>query len=177
MVAALAEQKASTDRRSDAENRAATRVYPTSGHSPSAEPETLVRPTPGFRSPAEDETRIRPSPIDQPGTSEPQPRPTVTRLPLWRRNRGRLAAVAAIIIIIIIAAHRLSAQPGPRPDDPVPSHRGDSTSGHRRSKVNGYGTATGQATARQDASGSCDTTLRCGTSNALTLSRGTNAGM
>ena len=63
MVAALAEQRAGTDRRVDAEDQGATRVYPAPERQPSAEPETLVRPIPRLRPPAEDETRTRPPPV------------------------------------------------------------------------------------------------------------------
>jgi hypothetical protein len=87
MVAALTDQRAQTGRRSDPEDQAATSVYP----------------IPKLQPRAEDETRIQPRPQLQP-PAEPQARPEVTQLPVWRRYRGRLAAVAAVAAAIIIAA-------------------------------------------------------------------------
>ena len=57
MVAALAEQRATTDRRPDAEDRAVTRVYPSPERQHLPEPETRVQPSPQFQPPAEDEAR------------------------------------------------------------------------------------------------------------------------
>ena len=49
MVAALADRRASTDRRSDAEDQAATRAYPIP--QPSADPETRLHPRPPNQAP------------------------------------------------------------------------------------------------------------------------------
>lgn len=104
MAETLAGQTARTDRRSDAEDRAATRIYPIPGARHLAEPETRVQPRPQRQPPAEDEARPRPAPTDQPAPAEPQARPVITRLPVWRRYPGRLAAVAAAAAVIITAA-------------------------------------------------------------------------
>jgi anti-sigma-K factor RskA len=92
MVAALAEQKAQGDHRSEGEDQTATRIYP--------------RPEPGpaveLRHSAEPETRVYPRPQFQP-LVEPQASPMVTRLPVWRRPR-RLAAAAAVAAAVIIGA-------------------------------------------------------------------------
>src|SRR5438477_6689512 len=100
MVAALAGQEATTGRRpdaedradagdrADAEDRAANRVFPISVARPDepeidepelGEPETLVQPR----------LRVQPQAEDD------------TRLPAWRRYRGRLLAVAVAIAAII----------------------------------------------------------------------------
>jgi hypothetical protein len=147
MIAALAEQRASTDRRSDAEDQVTTRVYP----------------IPEVHHPAEPETRVQPRPQLQP-PAEPQARPMVTRLPVWRRHQGRLAAVVAVAAAIITAAIVIplslgggritSAQPTTAQPTVVISLYATTVA-----KGSGYGAATGRATARQDASGSWDITL------------------
>ena len=160
MIAALAEQEDSTERRPDVEDPAATRAYPTPERQPSAEPETLVRPIPRFRPPAGDETRTRPSPAGQPAPAAPQARPTVTRLPLWRRYQGRLAAVVAVAAAIITAAIVVPlGLSGGRTITPVQAMVVIPLHATAAAKVNGYGAVTGRATARQDASGSWDITL------------------
>jgi hypothetical protein len=142
MVAILAEQRASTDHPPDAEDQAATRVYPIPEVQPPAEPETRVQPRPQLQPPA-----------------ETQAGPMVTRLPVWRRYRGRLAAVVASAAAIIIAAIVIPLSLGGGRITPaqatvvIPLHATDAA------KRSGYGAATGQATARQDASGSWDITL------------------
>jgi hypothetical protein len=90
MVAALAEQEAQGDHRSEDEDRTATRVYPKPEPGPAVE----------LHHSAEPETR--PRPLFQPPV-EPQASPMVTRLPVWRRP-GRLAAAAALAAAIVIAA-------------------------------------------------------------------------
>jgi hypothetical protein len=145
MLAAPAQQKASTDRRSDAE-QAATRIDPAPGRQPSAEPETVVRPIPRLRPPAEDETQRRPAPVDQPAPAETAGRPMVTRLPVWRRYRGRLAAVAAVAAAIIAAAIIVPLSLGQGRAEVtvvIPLHATTAA------KDFGVGAATGQATARQ----------------------------
>jgi hypothetical protein len=153
MVAALAEQRA-TGRRPDAEDEAATRAYPIPGRQPFQEPETRVQPIPRFQPPAENETALRQSPADPPAPAGPQGRPAVTRLPAWRRSRGRLAAIAAVAAAIITAAIVIPLSlPGSGTATVIP------LSATAAAKVSGVGAATGQATARQDASGSWHVTL------------------
>jgi Anti-sigma-K factor rskA, C-terminal len=138
MVAALAEQRATTDRRADAEDQAATRAYPIPRPQPPAEPETKVQPRPQLGPP--------------PG---PQARPVVTRLPVWRRHRGRLVAVAAVAAAVITGATAipLSLLGSGAATVAIP------LAATTAAKVSGFGAATGQATARQDASGSWNITL------------------
>lgn len=155
MVAALAKERASgSESHLLTDDRDATRAYPIPEQPPSAEPVTEIRPIPQLRPPADDETRARPSSIDQvdpPATTETQARPMVTRLPVWRRYPGRLAAVVAAAAVIIVAAIvvPLSLSRGPAGVAvAIPLHVTTTA------KLDGYGAATGQATARQDASGS-----------------------
>ena len=138
MVAALAGQKAQPDRRADAEDQAVTKLYPIPGRQPPAEPETQVQPRPQLGPP--------------PG---PQARPVVTRLPVWRRHRGRLAAVAAAAAAVITGAIAipLSLLGSGAATVAIP------LAATTAAKVSGFGAATGQATARQDASGSWNITL------------------
>jgi Anti-sigma-K factor rskA len=147
MTAALAEHKDEPDRppdagHHDAEDLAVTRIYP--------KPERKL--------PAGHKTRVLPA--QQPGPpEEPEPRPGVTHLPLWRRHRSRLVAVVAAAAVIVIAAIvvPLSFTGGPAAPAQatvvIPLHA------TAAGKASGYGSATGQATARQDASGSWDVTL------------------
>ena len=152
MVAALAEQRA-TGRRPDAEDEAATRAYPIPGHQPFQEPETRVQPIPQFQPPAENETALRQSPAGPPAPAGPQGR-AVTRLPVWRRSRGRLAAIAAAAAAIITAAIVIPLSLlGSGTATVIPLYA------TAAAKVSGVGAATGQATARQDASGSWHVTL------------------
>ena len=132
MVAALAGQRAQTDRRSDPEDQAATSVYPIPAVQPPAGDETLIQPRPQLQPPA-----------------EPQARPVVTQLAAWRRYQGRLAAVAAVAAAIIIAAIvvPLSLGGGPTTAAPVtvviPLHA------TAAAELIGDGAATARATARQ----------------------------
>jgi hypothetical protein len=146
MVAALAEQRASADRPSDAGDQTATQVYPIpEAHHP-AEPETRVQPIPQLRPPAQDESQPRPSPADEPAPVEPQARPKVTRLPVWRRHRGRLATIAAVAAAIIVAAIVVPLSLGRGPAEAtvvIPLHATTAA------KVFGVAAASGQATARQ----------------------------
>jgi Anti-sigma-K factor rskA len=138
MVAVLAERKAKPDRRADAEDQAVTKLYPTPGRQPPAEPETQVQPRPQLGPP--------------PG---PQAPPVVTRLPDWRRHRGRLAAVAAAAAAVITGAIAiplsLLGSGGAAVAIPLAATAA--------AKGIGFGAAAGQATARQDASGSWNITL------------------
>jgi len=157
MVAASAEQWVSTDRPSDAEDRAATRDYPIPGRQPPAEPETRVQPIPQLHHPGEDQAPAQPRPQVQP-PAEQQDRPMVTRLPVWRRYPRRLAAVAAAAAIITFAIVL-----------PLSLGRGGTTPAQATAviplhvttaaKLHGYAAATGRATARQDASGSWSISL------------------
>ena len=127
MVAALAEEQAKVDRPADAQDRAATQVY----RIPEVQP------------PAWDETRVQPRPQLQP-PAEPQARPEVTRLPVWRRYRGRLAAVVAAAAAIIIAAIVIPLSLGGRQLTVVVALQATAAA-----KTFGVGAAAGQATARQ----------------------------
>ena len=144
MVAALAEQSTETDRRTDAEYRAATRIYPIPEVHHPAEPETQVQPRPQLQPRAEDDTGLRPSPVDQPARAEPPTQPAVTRLPVWHRHPRRVAAVVAAAAAIIIAAIVV-------PLSLVGSQLTVVTSLHATAaaKEFGVGGATGRATARQ----------------------------
>jgi len=121
MVVALAEHRAKTSRRADAEDRAATRAYPIPEARP-AEPETQVQPRPHVQPRAEDDTGLRPSPAGQPAPAGTQARPMVTRLPAWRRYRGRLATVVAAAAAIITAAIVIPLSVGGGRITPGPSH-------------------------------------------------------
>jgi hypothetical protein len=159
MVAALAEQTATADRQPGAEDRTATRVYRIPGTHHPVEPQTRVEPVPQPQPPAEPETQLPQSPGGPPAPAEPQPRGTVTRLPVWRRYPRRLGAVVAVAAAIITAAVVLPLSLGGGRITPaqatvvIPLHV------TAAAKVSGYGAATGQATARQDASGSWNITL------------------
>jgi hypothetical protein len=141
MVAALAGQRAKADRRLDPEDQAATRV----------------NPIPEVHHPAEPETRVQPRPQLQP-PAEPQARPMITRLPAWRRY-PRLAALVAAAAAIITAAIVIPLSLGGGRITPAPATVVIPLHATAAAKVSGYGTATGRATARQDASGSWDITL------------------
>jgi len=110
MVAAMADQKATTARQPDAEDQVVTRLYPVPG-----------------------------------------------RVAGWRRHRGRLTAIAAVAAAVIAAvAVPLGLSLGHTPAGAtvvIPLHATTAA------KVSGFAAVTGQATARQDASGSWDITL------------------
>ena len=151
MVAALAGQRAKPARRTDAESaedHAATRAYPIPEAHHAAEPGARVQPRPQLQPPAADEPRIHSSPASPPATAEPQTRPVVTRLPAWRRHRGRLAAVVAAVAAIIAAVAIPLSLLGSGSATVIPLYATTAA------KVSGFGAATGQATARQDSSGS-----------------------
>ena len=76
--------------------------------------------------------------------------PMVTRLPAWRRYRGRLTAVVAIITAAIVLPLSLGGgriTPA-QATAVIPLHATTAA------RLHGYGAATGRATGRQDASGS-----------------------
>jgi hypothetical protein len=154
MVAALGGQPAEPDRRPDAED---AQVYPVREVHRAAEPETVIQPRPQLGPPAEDATQPRPTLVNQPAPDETADPPTVTRLPVWRRYPGRLAAVVAVAAAIIAAAIvvPLSRGPGSPAQPTVVIALRVTAAG----TAQGFGAATGQAIARQDASGSWDITL------------------
>jgi hypothetical protein len=155
MVAALAGQRAKPARRADAEDQAATQLYPIAEVHYLAEPETQIQPRPQLHPPPEDEASGQPSPVAQPAPAEPQAQSMVTRLPVWRRHRGRLAAVVAAAAAAITGAIAipLSLLGSGATTVVIPLYATTAA------KVSGLGAATGQATAHQDASGSWDITL------------------
>ena len=152
MVAALAEQRPTTDRRASAEGGAATRAYPIPRPQPPAEPETEVQPIPPLQPRARDNTGLRPSPAGQPAPIEPQARPEVTPLPIWRHYPRRLAAAVAVAAAIIAAAIVI----------PLSLGRGglaEAVTFHMTPPPGSAQTASGTAVARPDASGSWTITL------------------
>jgi hypothetical protein len=132
MVAALTGQRAEADRYSDSEDQAATRAHP----------------VPEVQPPAEDETRVQPGPqLQRP--AEPQARPEVTRLPVWRRYRGRLATVVAAAAVIITAAIVIPLSLGGGRVTPAQATAVIPLHATAAAKVFGVGAATARATARQ----------------------------
>ncbi len=146
MVAALADQRAQADRRTEDEDQDATRVYPVPEVHHLAEPETQIRPRPQLKPPVEPETRNEPPAPDQASPAGGQARAMVTRFPVWRRHPRRLVAVVAVAAAVIIAAlvviPRLSG--GPAPASLVIRLHATTAA-----KLIGDGSATGRATARQ----------------------------
>ena len=127
-----------------------TRPPPGSTRYPGASLRLSPRPRssrfPRFGLPAEDEAGLRPSPAGQPAPAEPETRPAVTPLPVWRRYPRRLAAIAAVAAAIIAAAIVVPLSLGRGPAEVtvvIPLHA------TAAAKVFGVGDATGQATARQ----------------------------
>src|SRR5690349_19073987 len=149
MIAALAERRAATGRRPDTEDQAVTRLYPKPERQPAPEPQTRVRPVPQFQPPAENETGLRPSPAGPPAAAEPQARPLVTRLPVWRRPRARLAAMAAAAAAIIIAALVVIPNLGGGRLNPAQATAAVPLYATTAARVMGDGAATGRATAHQ----------------------------
>jgi hypothetical protein len=157
MVAALAERRAELraelraepEPQSDAVDQDATRVYPIP--KPSAVPETHLHPRPQLQPPVERETRFDPSMADQPAPAEAQPqdRPLVTRLPVWRRPRARLAAIAALAAAVIIAALAVITNPGGGRLTPAQATAAVTLHATTAAKLMGDGAATGRATAHQ----------------------------
>ncbi len=157
----------------DLEDRTVAAMVAAVGEQP-AEPETLIKPRPQLgppaedatqprspaedatqpRSPAEDATQPRPTLVNQPAPAETAERPAVTRLPVWRRYPGRLAAAVAVAAAIIAAAVVVPLRGSPAQTTVVIALRVTAAG-----QAKGFGAATGQAIARQDASGSWDITL------------------
>jgi hypothetical protein len=152
MVAALTGQRASTDRRTDDEDRVATRIYPIPERQPPAEAGTETQPRPQLQPRPEDDTGLRPSPADQPAPIEPQARPAVTPLPVWRRYPRRLAAAVAVAAAIIAAAIVIPLSLGRGGLAEVVTFNLTSPPGSTQ-------TASGTAVARPDTSGSWTITL------------------
>ena len=142
MVAALAGQSAEPEAQSDAEDQGATRAYPIPQLS--AVPETRLHPRPQLQPLAERENRSSPPAAGQPAPAEaePQARPLITRLPVWRHPRARLAAMAAAAAAVIIAALVV-----------IPNLGGGtvavSLQATTAARLMGDGAATGRATAHQ----------------------------
>ena len=146
MVAALAGQGAEPEPQSDAADQGATRVYSISPQPP-AVPETRQHPRPQPQPPAERENRVYPSTAGQPAPAEDEPQapPLVTQLPVWRRYRGRLAAVVAAAAAVITGAIAipLSLLGSGAPTVAIP------LAATTAAKLLGDGAATGRATAHQ----------------------------
>jgi anti-sigma-K factor RskA/putative zinc finger protein len=157
MVAALGEQRAEPERRPDAADQAATQVNPVREAHGGAESETLIRPQPELGLSGADQTQPRPALVNQPAPDETAYPPTVTRLPVRRRYSRRLVAAVAVAAAIIAAAIvvPLSAGRGSPAQATVVIALRVTAAGQAK----GFGAATGQAIARQDASGSWDITL------------------
>jgi hypothetical protein len=150
MVAALAEQRAKTDRHSDAADQAATRIYPIPERQPAAEPETRVQPIPELYPPTEDETRVHPSPASQPAPpAGPQAGGWVIALPSWRHHPRRLAGIAAAAAAIITAAIVIPLNLGGDRITPVQATVVIPLHATAAAKAFGVGAATARATARQ----------------------------
>ena len=125
-----------------------TQIQPRPQLQPPAGDETRIRPRPQLQPPAGDETRIQPRPQLQP-PAKPQSRPEVTRLPVWRRYRGRLAAVAAAAAAIITAAIVIPLSLGGGRITPTTATVVIPLHATTAAKLIGDGAATGRATARQ----------------------------
>ena len=114
---------------------------PRSSRFPSSGPRPGPRPGPARRLPAS-------------RTCQAPARPLVTRLPAWRRHRGRLTAVVAVAAAIITAAIVLPLSLGGGRITPAQATAVIPLHATTTARLDGYGAATGRATARQDASGS-----------------------
>jgi anti-sigma factor RsiW len=137
----------------DLEDRTVAAMIAAVGEQP-AEPETLIKPRPRLGPAAEDATQPRPTLVNQPAPAETTDRPAVTWLPVWRRYPGRLAAAVAVAAAIIAAAVVVPLRGSPAQTTVVIALRVTAAG-----QAKGFGAATGQAVARQDASGSWDITL------------------
>ena len=91
---------------------------------------------------------MQPRPQLQP-PANPQARPEVTRLPVWRRYRGRLAAVVAAAAAIIIAALVVIPNLGGGGLNPAQATAAVQLHATPAAKLIGDGAATGRATAHQ----------------------------
>ena len=125
-----------------------TQIQPRPQLQPPAGDETQIQPRPQLQPPAGDETQIQPRPQLQP-PDKPQARPEVTRLPVWRHYRGRLAAVAAAAAAIITAAIAIPLSLGGGRITPATATVVIPLHATTAAKLIGDGAATGRATARQ----------------------------
>ena len=125
-----------------------TQIQPRPRLQPPAGDETRVQPRPRLQPPAGDETRVQPRPQLQP-PAKPQARPEVTRLPVWRHYRGRLAAVAAAAAAIITAAIVIPLSLGGGRITPATATVVIPLHATTAAKLIGDGAATARATARQ----------------------------
>jgi anti-sigma factor RsiW len=108
-----------------------------------------AEPEPEPQSDAEDTGATRAYPIPQPAEAEPQARPVVTRLPVWRRPRVRLAAVTAAAAAIIIAALVVIPNLGGGRLNPAQATATVPLQATTAARLMGDGAATGRATAHQ----------------------------
>jgi len=156
MVAVLAGRRARPAARPDGESTedGATRPYPVPEVHRAAEPQTRVQPRPRLQPPSEPEAKVQPVPQLEPPAG-PGARPmVVTRLPAWRRYRGRLTAAVAVAAAIITAAIVLPLSLGGGRITPAQATAVIPLHVTTAARLDGYGAATGRATAHQDASGS-----------------------
>jgi hypothetical protein len=102
------------------------------------------------RSDPEDQAaiRVQPRPQLQPPSGD-ETRPTVTRLPVWRRHQGRLATVVAVAAAIITAAIVVPLSLGGGRITPAQATVVIPLHATLAAKKSGDGAATGRATARQ----------------------------
>ena len=151
MVQARANQRASAAPQSDTEDQNATQLHPRPTELSKTEPKTQVYPIPEPIPSAEPDTNLQPRPAPVP-PAEPEitVRPVVTRLPVWRRYQGRLAAAVAVAAAIIAAAVVIPLNLGGGRVTPaqavtvvIPLRATTAA------KVIGDGAATARATARQ----------------------------
>jgi hypothetical protein len=140
MVSAQAEQRTQLDAEPSAEDQSATRVYPIL--QPSAESATQLHPRPIDPATSAEGTG-RPAPVD------PLAQPVVIRLPVWRRPRARLAAMAAAAAAVIIAALVVIPSLGGGRLNPAQATAAVSLHATAAAKLMGDGAATGRATAHQ----------------------------
>jgi hypothetical protein len=140
IVTAQAEQRsqldAETGAETGAEDQSATRAYPILA--PASEPATRLHPRPS-------DLAISAEGAGQPAEAEP----FVTRLPLWRRPRTRLAAIAAAAAAIIIAALVVIPNLGGSRVNPAQATAAVSLHATTAAKLMGDGAATGRAAAHQ----------------------------
>ena len=142
MISVLARQKAEPTAPLTGENAddGATRPYPVPQVHHAAEPvPSLAR---------------QPLPASQPAPAQAEVTPAVTRLPSWRRNRGRLAAVVASAAAIVTAAIVLPLGLGGGRGVPAGATAVIPLHATTAARLDGFGGVTGRATASQDASGS-----------------------
>jgi Anti-sigma-K factor rskA len=172
MIAVLAGRRAepATGSAGESTEDDATRSYPVPKVHRAAEPETRVQPRPPLQPAAELQAKVQPipqlgppdgpegrpgsSPAGQPAPTQTAARPMVTRLPAWRRYRGRLTAVVAVAAAIITAAIVLPLSLGGGRITPAQATAVIPLHATTTARLDGYGAATGRATARQNASGS-----------------------